>query len=326
MHKTIWKRLSAAALAVLLAATLLASQLPANASAAPAAGTDNPGKRYRGPVASANLHAKDRPTLTKAQQKLSTELAQLINPDALPQGTTQQDVLDKMRSRGQISTGRMNRGIAGGSGMLAYVYVDLKPGTDPKKLAPYVAELVNSDKKNALATAHVDVAGLEALASLDAVRSVRPVLKPVVRAGSRMSEGDAMHLANLVRANGIDGTGVKVGIISDGVDNIAKSIQSKDLPPNVTVLSDETNKETKVGGDEGTAMLEIVHDLAPGAQLYFHNCGKDTIAFNQAIDALVAAGCTVICDDIGWLGEPYFETATWPSMFAMLQLATRSSM
>lgn len=51
------------------------------------------------------------------------------------------------------------------------------------------------------------------------------------------------------------------------------------------------------GGDEGTAMLEIGHDLAPGAELYFHDCGEDLIAFNQAIDELIAAGCNIICDD-----------------------------
>ena len=37
------------------------------------------------------------------------------------------------------------------------------------------------------------------------------------------------------------------------------------FPDRVTVLPGEAGVE----GDEGTAMLEIVHDLAPGAELYF---------------------------------------------------------
>ena len=54
-------------------------------------------------------------------------------------------------------------------------------------------------------------------------------------------------------------------------------------------------------------MLEIVHDLAPGAQLYFHDCGNTVFDFTNAIDDLAAAGCTIICDDIGWIIEPFFE-------------------
>ena len=76
---------------------------------------------------------------------------------------------------------------------------------------------------------------------------------------------------------------------------------SGDLPADVTVLSNT------IGGDEGTAMLEIVHDMVPDAKLYFHDHGSNTVAFNDAIDELKANGCTVICDDIGWLTEPFFE-------------------
>ena len=69
----------------------------------------------------------------------------------------------------------------------------------------------------------------------------------------------------------------------------------------MTVLRNE------VGGDEGTAMLEIVHDIAPNASLSFHDCGWNVLEFNQAIDALADAGCRVIVDDIGWTDEPFFE-------------------
>nr|WP_246269989.1 PKD domain-containing protein [Methanofollis tationis] len=54
-------------------------------------------------------------------------------------------------------------------------------------------------------------------------------------------------------------------------------------------------------------MLEIVHDIAPDADLYFHDHGSSWIEFNAAIDALAAAGCTVICDDIAWTTVPYFQ-------------------
>ena len=69
--------------------------------------------------------------------------------------------------------------------------------------------------------------------------------------GSESSEGDVAHLAFAARtAFGADGTGVKIGVLSDGVVNLATSQASGDLGP-VTVLPGQTGT-----GDEGTAILE----------------------------------------------------------------------
>ena len=128
---------------------------------------------------------------------------------------------------------------------------------------------------------------------------------PGLSIGSVTTEGDIVHkTANVRSGYGYTGAGVKIGIISNGVKHINDSKESGDLPDDVHVLSDE------VGGDGGTAMLEIVHDMVPDAELYFHDMGDDEIEFNYAIDALVSSGCKVICDDIYWQGQPYFEDGT----------------
>ena len=54
-------------------------------------------------------------------------------------------------------------------------------------------------------------------------------------------------------------------------------------------------------------MLEIVHDLAPGAELLFASGIESPLAFIQAVECLTAAGANVIVDDLGFFGEPYFE-------------------
>ena len=54
-------------------------------------------------------------------------------------------------------------------------------------------------------------------------------------------------------------------------------------------------------------MLEIIHDLAPGADLFFSQGISSDIRFIDAVNELVAAGCDVIVDDIGFFGEPWFE-------------------
>ena len=77
---------------------------------------------------------------------------------------------------------------------------------------------------------------------------------------------DVAHRANSARTNhhSIDGTGIGIGVISNGVRSLAERQASGDLPARVTVLPGQAGR-----GDEGTALLEIVHDLAPGAELYF---------------------------------------------------------
>ncbi len=85
-----------------------------------------------------------------------------------------------------------------------------------------------------------------------------------------MTEGDAIHGADKVRAFGIDGSGVKVGVLSDDVDHLADVQAMGELPDDIRVL-----RTSDRDGDEGTAMLEIIHDVAREAALYFA-CGVNS--------------------------------------------------
>lgn len=148
-------------------------------------------------------------------------------------------------------------------------------------------------------------AHLRALAAQPGVRSVRPVDVGVPRAGSVTSAGDAASGAALARQlTGLDGAGVRIGVISDGIDGLAAAQATGDLPA-VTVPPDPRCGAGT--GNEGTALLEIVHDVAPGADLMFATGIATAITFIQAVECLVAAGARVIVDDLGFIGEPYFE-------------------
>src|SRR5262249_50543060 len=60
-------------------------------------------------------------------------------------------------------------------------------------------------------------------------------------------------------------------------------------------------------GDEGTAMLEIVHDMAPGAALVFHASGSGTAGHVTAVQNLVNAKVNVIAEDLAFDSEPAFQ-------------------
>jgi subtilisin family serine protease len=145
---------------------------------------------------------------------------------------------------------------------------------------------------------------LRSLASLPFVTAVRPALRGWLRVGSVTSEGDIASRADLVRAQGYDGTGIIVGVISDGIDSIAAANASGDVL-DVAVPSDP--RCHRGSGDEGTALLEVVHDLAPGARLLFASGIESTLGFVDAVACLSAAGANVLLDDIGFFDEPFFE-------------------
>ena len=127
--------------------------------------------------------------------------------------------------------------------------------------------------------------------------------------GSRQSEGDVTHRANTARgAFNVDGTGIKIGVLSNGVTSLASAQASGDLGP-VTVLPGQAGS-----GDEGTAMLEIIHDLAPGAQLFFATANSTPGTFATNIRNLRAAGCDIIVDDIFYFVENPFQDGQAPAI------------
>lgn len=144
---------------------------------------------------------------------------------------------------------------------------------------------------------------LEALAADARVRTIQRPLRAIVNKVDT-SEGDLAHRAALARSShGLSGSGVKVGVISDGVKSLADRVASGDLPSGITVLSGSPN----ANDDEGTAMLEIVHDLAPNAELLFATALSSEAQFAANILALRDQGAKVIVDDVYYPSEATFQ-------------------
>ncbi len=170
------------------------------------------------------------------------------------------------------------------------------------KLKSLDAQAVSGEADIPRVHARVRLQDLEALAALSQVRAVRQHL-PALTNKINTSEGDAAHDGPGARAHfGVTGAGVKVCVMSDGVDSLASVQASGDLPPTVDVLPGQAGS-----GDEGTAMLEIVHDVAPGAELGFAQAAQDAPNFAQNIISLAISGCDIIVDDIIYLDESPFE-------------------
>ncbi|MEO0469371.1 MAG: T9SS type A sorting domain-containing protein [Bacteroidota bacterium] len=152
------------------------------------------------------------------------------------------------------------------------------------------------------------LANLDQLA-LPAMLSVRGASVPILDTGSVDGQADTTMEAYRVRGTGpsnFDGTGINIGVLSDSYDDLggaAAGIGSGDLPAaGVTVIQDATGTS-----DEGRAMLELIHDIAPGSDLFFATAFGGEANFATNIQALATAGCEVIVDDVVYFGEPFFQ-------------------
>jgi len=188
-------------------------------------------------------------------------------------------------------------------------------------LAQPAAQLVSATGSELRAWLHwQDVA---ALASFDSVRSVRramPALNGNLQAPGRsnagamlpkalnISAGVRTHRVDVARAAlGLTGLGQKICVLSDSVDHLGAAQSSGDILVNVEILPGQSGLGEGFFG-EGTAMLEIVHDLAPDARLGFATAFTGVASFAQNIrDLRLVAGCHVIVDDIFYFDESPFQ-------------------
>lgn len=177
-------------------------------------------------------------------------------------------------------------------------YVHLFPGTDAKILNS-CARIEEWDENSSTAAVCVTPELIEELSSLKGVCSVQQAVSPVIRKIAPEKK-ESFSSQDFWKRDGITGAGIKIGIISDGVEDISGAIESGALPEDVQILSPGK-------GTEGTVMLEVVHEISPDAELYFHSAGNNKLEFNRAVDALIAKDCQIICDDVGWPDEPFFE-------------------
>jgi hypothetical protein len=184
----------------------------------------------------------------------------------------------------------------------------------------------------------IEAAG--ALSELAAVRASMPHTRGVMVT----SQGDFAQGSAALRANnaGLTGAGVTVGVISDSfncygvydkpgsgvpattpnmtgyaefgfaTDDATFDETNGYLPASVNVLEEGacTNYDPSFFlpyADEGRAMMQIVHDVAPGAALAFYTGANTQADFATGIGALATAGAKVIADDIGYYDEPFFQ-------------------
>jgi hypothetical protein len=209
------------------------------------------------------------------------------------------------------------------------VYIHLNPATKksgaPESVLPAAAELTAKDMtyRSGVLEAWVSLDDVVGLASDKRVKSVQLAIRPILDVGAVTSQGVMKHRVDQIMQ---DGTGITIGAMSDSYDAAAANagVASGDLPgtanPNntqpVVVLDDPL---AVTGSDEGRAMLELIHDMAPKSRLGFATASTGQVSFADNIRSLAGIPgashtvpgfrADVIVDDLFYADSPMFGTS-----------------
>ena len=190
------------------------------------------------------------------------------------------------------------------------IKVDINAEVTPELLAAVQAAggtILSSMPDYHFLQALLPVENLEALAGRNDVTFIEPAHK--ARQNYVDSEGDYTHQAIQARASyPATGSGIKVGILSDSIDNGSGALAAAIAGGNI----DATNTfvipgQAGTGEGEGLAMCEIVHDLAPKASIYFATGAAGAAQMASNIISLAQAGCRIIADDEFYDDESPFQ-------------------
>ena len=210
------------------------------------------------------------------------------------------------------------------------------------------ARVVSASHRFQTATVAATPATLHELTAVSGVASIWEVPAPVLygspsasafdaascEGGSVISEGlTQLRVGEARESFGLRGKGVTVGVLSDSFDvaenaadgsgpvatHAGEDVLSAELPGPAGSCSGQQaavhvlQEGPSNGEDEGRAMLQIVHDLAPHASLAFATAFESEEGFAQNVERLArpvsagGAGAKVIVDDVAWLEEPFYQ-------------------
>lgn len=211
-------------------------------------------------------------------------------------------------------------------------------GGDPARRIEAAGGTVRSvsRKHHRASVAVPDEASLARIAALPEVRHVQPAYGAFTRVGdvdSRAFEALNVDAIGPGTPENLTGAGQRIGILSDSfarTDGVvdgdtttdgtpigsngnsspvvlkdSKPQDSLDLPAEVELRRDDANDPL---ADEGAAMAELAHDLAPGAGISFYTAFNSFVDFAAGIDDLCGpAGATVVIDDVGYFRELMYQ-------------------
>jgi subtilisin family serine protease len=150
-----------------------------------------------------------------------------------------------------------------------------------------------------LLEARVPATGLAALGASKAVRFAREPVRPEL--DSIGGQGVAVTAAAAWQAAGYTGRGVKVAVIDGGFGGLAKRQAEGELPRSVkrADFCSSGGFDGPIAVEHGTAVAEIVHEMAPGAELHLV-CADTLVGLARAAAYARAHRIAIVNHSVSW--------------------------
>ncbi|MDK2971566.1 MAG: hypothetical protein PWP23_1321 [Candidatus Sumerlaeota bacterium] len=169
-----------------------------------------------------------------------------------------------------------------------------------------------------------DLTKIDAIVDMPEVRKIAFEPLATTNVGSVPGQADIALTADLARStHSVDGTGVRIGVLSDTFNRVGTagtltpgptagtltgtdSQTTLDAPANVRVV--DIGPDT--GSDEGRGMVELIHDVAPGADISWASAFTSYTDFASNILALATDPgfeCDIIVDDVSYFVAPMYQ-------------------
>jgi len=228
----------------------------------------------------------------------NSEAADYKKPGTVKLSSTLVRLAEDARADGRVeAAGR--RWVDGRRGELRVV-VELMPGRTADDIVATVHAAGGriDGMADRLVRVTIPAAAVGRLAEDRDVQRVRPPFSPTRK--DVTSEGVEAIGAPLFRfIAGVSGRGIRVGVLDGTFAGVLDSLLAGELPEGTQATEFVQTHLDQFPDPHGTACAEIVHDVAPGAELVLASF-EDEVSWAQAIDQLIDAGVRIISHSVGF--------------------------
>jgi len=178
--------------------------------------------------------------------------------------------------------------------MIVNIYLTENKTEYIEELGNYTIEILYIEENRIVAEIYtseiLDILDLPFVSYMDT-----PIQAQLFREGVKCINADKVH------NHSIKGKGVKVAIVDLGFANYKKSQEEGELPENLTVKCFRRDCDiTGKGEIHGTACAEIVHDVAPDAELYLVAYEGFDYQLKEIIKYLISEEVDIVSHSAGW--------------------------